>query len=401
MKRSIPWTGLILLGVLFYVVTRPPSARAQLGAFSLSGDEDGGDSGLLANPRKFLSNPWKEDAGNIDSGPGLVDTFKSFQGGSSGGFLQKRAPTIAEMVDSDASMFGGGDDAGSIASRFDFDLPSFGANIDAGVKDAGPVVKPIVLIARPVREIIPLTAFTVPYAAVWGAVPDGLNADLHAALRADGGRVQGNALTKEQIAALWDTAARHRGWRAGAPAFLVGDVGLPVSAKLVALGVSREGRFYAAFVVPRDGQRMTSPRVVLAASGNIGKVTTPQPFRPTPKPVFRDAIDAAIKRIDVPFGMDPPRPGATHTIVVKGLAGARAEVHVQDARRPLCSELTLDERGQVTRSVPWSPVCDHKAIAAIDVDGDGVDEVIWQEGKRRVLRREDGTVVAEDPPGGR
>lgn len=395
MKRSVPWTGLLLCSGALWLFFQTPSARAQLGVFSMGG-EDGGDGGFLSNPKKVLSNPWKEDAGNIDSGPGVMDSFKRFQG-SSGGFLATRAPTIAEIMDSDASVLGG-EDAGSLASRFDITIPNFGADIDAGVRDAGPIYAPVVLIARNSAEVRPVTSYVVPPKSVWALLPSEIDGALKSSLAGDGGRKAKGELSRAEVEALWQSAARHRGWREGAPAFLVSDVGGPIAARLIALGVSPDGHFYGAFIAPRDATQSLDPKVVLAASGNVGKYPKPQPIRQRTNSAFRKVVDLSLARLGVPFGMDPPVVGTLTSVVARGSKAARVEVHVRERRRPLCAELTLDEDGRLLRSAPWSPVCDHIPLTAVDVDGDGVDEIIWREGAHRVLRREDGSVVAEDPP---
>lgn len=397
-----PWRGLVLLGAVgvAWWVGSVPDAHAQLGVFDM-GSSDGGDAGFI-EVKKYLSNPWRQDAGP-DSGPSWIDKIKKLQGGSTTGFLRERAPNIADMTESDASVMPWGGDGGSSLSSFT--LPSFGADIDAGVPDAGPVVAPAVRIARGTDEVTPFTAFRAPSGTSWGRLPLATQARLKTAL-AGVPRLRFDALTRTQVRAAWEALTEERGWFQGAPAFLLSEVGTPVPARLVVLGILTRPDgpvFYGGFAAPRDGVQPVSPRVVLAASANVGR-RPPQLTRPAVAARLRDALDAYARQAPPPFGRDaPPRVGTLRAVVVRMPGTFRVEVQAQEARPPhasslLCMELTADANGKVLARKDWSPVCDHHPIVAVDADGDGVDEVLWRDGPLRVLRRyPDGPTLDEDP----
>ncbi len=407
-----PYAGLALLvGMVSWLLFHAPGpARAQLGVFGTGDDPDGGDGGGLLSPRRFIDNPWKRDAGSGDSGPGLTDMFKRFQGGG-GAYLRDRAPALADLVDSDASFLPSNGDGGS-GGGFNFSIPSFGANVDAGVPDAGPVVAPVVLVARPFSHVTPVTAFQAPHGTVWARLPPASQTAVLAAWPLDpAGKpvaARMDALTREQRALLWRGAASTPGFSQGAAAFILSDVGTPVAARLVALGVRNvagQRVFYAGFAAPRDGVQPVSPRVVLAASGNVGRFQLPQPPRAQVGRGVRASLAQLAAVGGLPFGRTrPPQVGAVAMAVARAPGGGRVELQVQEANppagmAPLCFEATVDARDKLLRHAPWSPVCDHLPVAAVDVDGDGQDEVLWREGMTLVLRRHpEGTVLDMDPP---
>lgn len=381
-------------------------AHAQLAVFGLSDD-----AGPEAGPRKLFTNPWRADAGNADGGEsglaGMVRKLKGTGGGGGSSFLKERAPAIAEWMDSDASILPGGKDGGGMS----FELPAFGAKLDGGIPDAGPVVKPVVRVARPREQVTPLTSLAVPPGLVWAAVPEAVQQRLPQVWpRREGGKPvppRYQAWSAEERAKLWSLVAREPGWQEGAPAFLLGEAGRPVKASLVALGTRVDAQrrlwLYAGFAAARDAIQPVNPRVVLAASNNVGDAWPIQPYRTVPGERVRRLVNAWRDRLEVPFGFGKPRPDVVSAVSIRADGGWLTEVHVQEAphpggRPPLCFAFTLDGTGRALNQPSWSPVCGWRPVAAVDVDADNLDEMVWMDGENLVLRRyPQGAVIHADP----
>jgi hypothetical protein len=393
-KHGTPWLGLALLLLVGWMAW-PTRASAQLGVFGAD-NPDGGDGGGFLAPRRYITNPWKQDAGNVDSGPGLADIFKPFQGGT-GGFLKTRAPAINDLMDSDASFLPGGD------GGFGFSIPSFGADIDAGQKDPGPVVAPLLRVARAYDDVTALTTVRAPHGTVWSRLPDDAQPRLKAAWPMRNGApapFRFDVLKREERTRLWAAASSSRGSQEGAAAFILSPVGTPVTAHLVVLG-ARGGVFYGGFAAPRDGVQPVDPRVVMQQSGNVGRFKVAQPPRPSTNARLLAGLNQLSVRMGAPFGREqPPALGTPRVAVLRTSSGMRVEVQVQEARAPrsappVCFEVSLDGDGHILAQKDWSPVCDHWPVTAIDVDGDGLDEALWREGGALVLRRYPGGEVLD------
>ncbi|MEW5851160.1 MAG: hypothetical protein AB2A00_20400 [Myxococcota bacterium] len=411
MTRRRPVPGLLMLAAGLGALVLSSRAEAQLGVFGGGGDDGGGGFLSNINPESgpMFRNPWRADGGpETDSGGGLASIFSGFKGGT-GGFLKTRAPHIADWIDSDGSVFAS-DGGGFRQSLREFQLPSFGAAIDAGTPDIGPVVAPQVRVARPREQVEVLTSMVAPNQMVWAHVPPSVQQAMTTDLAArDGGTpkvLSYDTLTRAERTALWAAAAKQKGWSEGHPAFLLGESGKPIAGKLVALGARAGGDgktwFYAGFVTPRAYMQPLSPRVVLVGTANVGRYPVPQPRRAeTVPPDVRAAVDAVVAALPVPQGRGRPKVGRVQVVLPRTGTATHALVRVTEARKklPLCMTLSLDEKRRPRDTTAWSSDCQQGALAAVDVEGDGVDEVVWQEGERLVLRRyPGGEVLDEDPP---
>ena len=404
MRRTPRGTGLVAVAGLAAAahLCSGPLARAQfgLGDDATDGGDGGDGGGGMFAPRKYFTNPWRVEAGP-DTDSGYEAMFRGY-GGSS--YLRDRAPHLADLMDSDGGfMPAGGDGGGSTAMDFDFDLPSFGADLDAGVRDAGPVQAPQFRVALPRDWASPLTTLAVPHAARWVALPAAMQQPLADLL----GSLNPSTLTRAQRRNLWRPVHADPLWRPRR-GFMVGSTGTPAPAHLVAVGyrlVDGRARFYGAFVTPRDGRSLTDAHAVLAATANAGPYAVPQPARPPLNPRFHKGVERLAVATEPPAGWPGPlRAGRVHAVVVRVKDGYRVEALVEQAgdvhgQPRMCLQLQLDGKGHLLKVQPWSPVCEPLPVAAVDVDGDGMDEVVWRSSQQWWLQRyPQGAVLDQDPP---
>lgn len=415
MDRRVPAGGVVAwMGLLAAWLANPPNAaHAQLGFFGSDSDDggsgDAGDAGPypFLRPRKLVSNPWKADAGpQGDAASGIESAFAPFRRGS---YVKDRAPAISALTDEDGGLLSssGGDAGGGPSFDFNVELPSFGADIDAGPRDAGPVVAPDLRIARPRDFATPLTSGSVPEGTRWARLPDTVQPLLWSTVQQNP-TASYSALTRAQRDQLWKTVdadARYRThW-----GFILGEGGAPVPARLSAVGMRAEGPgragFYGAWAHPRSERAAVGGVLVFAGSRNMGPWRKPRPLRTPVNANFHRAVGAVARATEAPVGIRGPlAAGQVDSAVIHTREGTVVEVMIHESRPPagrpaLCMDLLLSADGHILRRGTWSPLCDPAPVTATDADGDGVDEVLWRVGSRLSLRTyPQGTLLDEDPP---